>query len=77
MLISNPLKKFFKNAHKKVISETSLTKVEKVHISVTFLLITFFCTFFYGSETLVIIEALISAKLQNKMRCKAWRSSRG
>ncbi len=30
----------------------------------------------YGSKTLVIIEAFISAKLQNKMRCKAWRSSR-
>jgi hypothetical protein len=35
--------------HKKVISKTSLTnmsKSEKVHFSVTFLLITFFCKFF-------------------------------
>ncbi len=44
MLISNPLKSF-KKMHKKVISKTSLTnksKSEKVHIFVTFLLITIF-----------------------------------
>jgi hypothetical protein len=34
--------KVLKNAHKKVLRKTSLTKVEKVHNSVTFLLITFF-----------------------------------
>ena len=44
-LISKPFKKLLKNTPKKVISKTSLTnmsKSEKVHISVTFLLITFF-----------------------------------
>jgi hypothetical protein len=43
-LISNLLKKLLKNAPKKIIRKTSLTnmsKSEKVHISVTFLLITF------------------------------------
>jgi hypothetical protein len=52
MLISNLLKKLLKNAHKKVISKTSLTNMSKSEISITFLLITFFVciflTFFDG-----------------------------
>jgi hypothetical protein len=44
-LISNPLKNMLKNAHKK--SLTNMSKSEKrVHISVTFLLITFFWLIF-------------------------------
>jgi hypothetical protein len=42
MLISNPLEKFKKNVPEKVITIASLTnrsKSEKVHISITFLLI--------------------------------------
>jgi hypothetical protein len=45
MLISNPLNEFLKNAPKKVISKTSFTNMSKsgkVHIFVTFLIITFF-----------------------------------
>jgi hypothetical protein len=45
MLISNRLKKFYKNSNKKVFSKTKLTKMsksKKMHISVMLLLITFF-----------------------------------
>jgi hypothetical protein len=49
MLISNPLKKFFKNAFKKIISINNLRNMSKSGKSayfVTFLLITFFGTCF-------------------------------
>ncbi len=49
MLISNPLKKFEKNAPIKVIGKTDLTnmsKNEKMHISITFLLIIYFLCIF-------------------------------
>ncbi len=48
-LISNPLKKFWKNVPKKLQAKQvwrTWVKVKKVHFSVTFLLITFFGTFF-------------------------------
>jgi hypothetical protein len=51
MLISNPLKKFEKNAPKKVIGKTdliSMSKNEKVHISITFLLIILFFVHFFN-----------------------------
>jgi hypothetical protein len=64
MLILHALKKFYKNAPRKSYKQNKLTNMSKsgkVHISVTFLLVTFFCkffkNFFNGFEISVKFEA--------------------
>jgi hypothetical protein len=50
ILISIPLKMFHKNSHTKVYKQNNLSKMsnsEIVHISITFLLITFFVWNYY------------------------------